>query len=195
MREQIYLRLFGAGDRDRTGDIQLGKVSIAFIINNLQKQQSAKIDARGLKGILTAGAKKGFHPKNTRVSACSFGTPFSTPLEHREAVRTTRGRIVRLGKRTGYRLNSCIYGLLKVFISPLLAGPQGRCQLWARNPTKSRTWWPTFLGVDGFHEVNDVSGIYPGWRGSGRQLPIVRCASARIDTRRFSVNPEFHPAT
>ena len=33
-------------------------------------------------------------------------------------------------------------------------------------------------GVDGFHEDNGVSGIYPGWRGSGRQPPLVRCASA-----------------
>ena len=93
MREQIYLRLFGAGDRDRTGDIQLGKVYIAFIINNLQRLQSAKIDASGFKGILTAGAKEGFHPMNMRVSACSFVTPFSTPLEHRKAVRTSGGTL------------------------------------------------------------------------------------------------------
>jgi hypothetical protein len=126
-----------------------------------------------------------------RVSACSFAAPFSTPLEHRETVRTTRGRIVRLGKRTGYRLNSFLYGLLKVFISPLLAGPQGRCQLWARNLTKSPTWWPTFPGVGGVHEDNGASGIYPGLRRSGRQPPLVCCASARIDTRRFCNNQRF----
>ena len=91
--DRLWIGQFGAGDRDRTGDIQLGKVYIAFIINNLQKQQSTKIDASGLKRILTAGAKKGFHPMNMRVSACSFATPFSTPLEHRETVRTARCRI------------------------------------------------------------------------------------------------------
>jgi hypothetical protein len=49
----------GAGDRDRTGDIQLGKVYITFIINNLQKLQSVKIDTSGLEGILATGAKEG----------------------------------------------------------------------------------------------------------------------------------------
>ena len=117
------MRNIGAGDRDRTGDIQLGKVYIAFSINNLQELQSAKKDARGLKGILTAGAKEGFHPMNTRVSACSFSTPFSTPLEHRKAVRTSGGRIVLLGKRNGDRLNSFFYGLLTVLIASLHAGP------------------------------------------------------------------------
>jgi hypothetical protein len=60
----------------------------------------------------------------------------------------------------------------------LVDPPQGRGQLWARNPARSPTWWPTFPGVDGFHEDNGVSGIYPGWRRSGRQPPLVRCASA-----------------
>jgi len=69
------------------------------------------------------GAKEGFHPMNMRVSACSFATPFSTPLEHRETVRTTRGRIVRLGKRNGNRLNSFFYSLLMVLIASLLAEP------------------------------------------------------------------------
>jgi hypothetical protein len=58
-----------------------------------------------------------------RVSACSFATPFSTPLEHRGAVRTSGGRIVLLGKRSGYRLNSLFYGLLTVFIASLLVEP------------------------------------------------------------------------
>ena len=140
------------------------------------------MNANGIKGILTAGAKEGFHPVNMRVSACSSATPFSTPLEHRKAVRTSGGHIILLGKRNGYRLNSFFYGLLMVFIASLLAEPtlvqlrfdsaglhsltepswlvnppQGRGQLWARNPTRSPTLWPTFLGVDGFHEDNGVS--------------------------------------
>ena len=65
---------------------------------------------------------------------------------------------------------------------------QGRGQLWARNPARIPTGWPTLPGVDGVLEDNGVLGIYPGWCGSGRQLPLVRCASARIDTRRFTAN-------
>jgi hypothetical protein len=81
------------------------------------------MNANGIKGILTAGAKEGFHPVNMRVSACSFATPFSTPLEHRKTVRTSGGRIVLLGKRDGHRLDSFLSGLLTVFIAPLLADP------------------------------------------------------------------------
>jgi hypothetical protein len=46
-----------------------------------------------------------------------------------------------------------------------------------------------------FHAGWAFQGIYPGWHGSGGQPPLVRCASARIDTRRFGVKPEFIPAT
>ena len=52
--------LIGAGDRDRTGDIQLGKVAISFIYSYLQNPKSTKMDANGIKGILTAGVNEGF---------------------------------------------------------------------------------------------------------------------------------------
>jgi hypothetical protein len=96
---------------------------------------------------------------NLRVSACSLATPFSTPLEHRKAVRASGDRIVLLGKRNGDRLNSFFYGLLTVLIVSLLTEPtlvqlrfdsarlhsltgpgwlvdppQGRGQLWTRIP-------------------------------------------------------------
>ena len=58
-----------------------------------------------------------------RVSACSFVTPYSTPLEHRKAVRPSGDRLVLLGKRNGYRLNSFFCGLLTVLIVSLRPEP------------------------------------------------------------------------
>jgi hypothetical protein len=145
----------GAGDRDRTGDIQLGKVHITFIINNLQKQQSAEIDPSGLKGILTAGAKEGFRPMNTRVSACSSATPFSTPLEHRETARTTRVRIVQLEKSSGNCLNSVLSGLLMVLIASLSRNQASLLRLseWSLYfaspwPTAGRGYTPAWLKTE-----------------------------------------------
>jgi predicted amino acid dehydrogenase len=37
-------------------------------------------------------------------------------------------------------------------------------------------------------DARTFQGIYPGWRGSGRQPPLVRCASARVDTGGFCNN-------
>ena len=47
-------------------------------------------------------------------------------------------------------------GPLTILIASLLAEPHGRGQLWTRKPATSPTWWPTFPGVDGFHEDNGV---------------------------------------
>jgi len=70
----------GAGDRDRTGDIQLGKVTIYIFFNYLQDRKSAERNARGSKGFLTAGVKRGLGSVFIRVSRWTHRKPLSPPL-------------------------------------------------------------------------------------------------------------------